>query len=712
MLLRDPVGPVSSSRLAVLVLLAALALAVPALAEAGTARLTTRTVALPGDGAGPLTLPGRFDFVGVHWRGPGTVAFRTRSADGAWRAWRPVEPLTADRPDPGSPEARVRGWRIGDGVWVGASDRLQLRARGRVARVRAHTVSSPEVRVPFRRLSLAGAPEIVPRSGWLADESIRRGPPQYAETVRLAHVHHTATSNTYTRAQAPAAVRAIQLYHVRSNGWNDIGYNALVDRFGVVYEGRYGGIERNVVGAHARGFNTGSFGVAVLGNFEHAEPPPAARDALARLLAWRLDLAHVDPLSTLNAISSGNERFQPGIPVFLRAVSGHRDTGATSCPGDRLYDLLGALAAEAAAIGRPKLYEPAVTGRLGGVVRFRARLSNPVPWTVAVTDALGLEVARGAGTGSTVDWSWDSALAAPGAYRWEIAGGPALRGATGSLGGLVVQPPLAFTGAALDPETVTPNDDGQADAATAVYTLTAPATVSATLLDATGVLVAELQPPARRPAGESTLAFEPGALPDGAYTILLQAQAADGSLVTRSLDAFVTRTLGTVALTPPAFSPNGDGRADRLELRFSLTAPARVTVRVLRDGRWVATPLAGERGPGPVVLRWDGAKRIGRLRDGSYAAAVEAVDAVGAARIELPFVADTRSPEVRILSRQPLRLWVSEPARVTLRIDGNARRIEARRAGAVRVLGLRRARSVRAVAWDAAGNASLPARRP
>ena len=129
-------------------------------------------------------------------------------------------------------------------------------------------------------------------------------------------------------------MRGIQLYHVKSNGWNDIGYNFLVDRYGTVYEGRYGGIDRNVVGAHARGFNTGSVGVAVIGTFESGAAPAAAQSSLERLLAWRLDLAHVDPARDAHRVSGGSERFPAGIPVFLRAVSGHRDTGLTACPGD------------------------------------------------------------------------------------------------------------------------------------------------------------------------------------------------------------------------------------------------------------------------------------------------------------------------------------------------------------------------------------------
>ena len=79
---------------------------------------------------------------------------------------------------------------------------------------------------------------------------------------------------------------------MQGNGWNDIGYNFLVDRFGTVYEGRGGGIDQNVIGAHAQGFNSGTVGVALVGNFIAATPTEAQQDALVRLLAWRLDVAH------------------------------------------------------------------------------------------------------------------------------------------------------------------------------------------------------------------------------------------------------------------------------------------------------------------------------------------------------------------------------------------------------------------------------------
>ena len=139
-------------------------------------------------------------------------------------------------------------------------------------------------------------------------------------TLKLAVVHHTAGTNAYTPAQAASIVRGIEVYHVKGNGWNDIGYNFLVDRYGTVYEGRGGGMTRNVIGAHALGFNTGTAGVALIGNFQNATPPPAMQTALVSLLSWRLDVAHIDPLSTVAYTSGGNSKFHAGKVVTLRAT--------------------------------------------------------------------------------------------------------------------------------------------------------------------------------------------------------------------------------------------------------------------------------------------------------------------------------------------------------------------------------------------------------
>jgi uncharacterized protein with LGFP repeats len=265
--------------------------------------------------------------------------------------------------------------------------------------VRAYLVWSPSAAVPIRVPAATQRPSIVPRLSWGADESIRRTPPTYAPKLRFAIVHHTAGANDYTRDQAPAVVKAIQLYHVKGNGWNDIGYNFLVDRFGTIYEGRYGGIDRNVVGAHALGFNTSSVGIAVLGTYGKSPPSQAAQDAVARLLAWRLDLAHVDPTSTLTVVSGGSERFAAGIPVTLRAVSGHRDTGMTECPGSAFYSRLDAIAAAAREIGAPKIFDPRVDVLSSGQVRFRASLSSALQWVVSIADGDGNVVGGESGAG-------------------------------------------------------------------------------------------------------------------------------------------------------------------------------------------------------------------------------------------------------------------------------------------------------------------------
>src|SRR5690606_21938388 len=105
------------------------------------------------------------------------------------------------------------------------------------------------------------------RASWGARGA--KEPPSIASSgLKLAVVHHTASTNAYSASQVPSILRSMQAFHMDGNGWNDIGYNFLVDRFGNVWEGRGGGVDKAVIGAHAGGFNTGSVGVSVIGNFE------------------------------------------------------------------------------------------------------------------------------------------------------------------------------------------------------------------------------------------------------------------------------------------------------------------------------------------------------------------------------------------------------------------------------------------------------------
>src|SRR6476646_2198755 len=438
--------------------------------------------------------PSVFDLVGLHWRGIGVVRFRTQRADGTWSGWRLSAPEGDDLPDPNTAEARrMRGWHLGNPFWVGRSERIQYRLGDRVKRLRAFFVRSPLLGGTPQHVKpfVANAPAIITRAQWGANESIRRNKkkgPKIADNVHLAIVHHTAGTNNYSPSQSAAIVRGIEVYHVLGNGWDDIGYNFLVDKYGQVFEGRYGGMDKAVVGAHAMGFNYGAVGVALIGNYNGAGLTAAERASLVKVLAWRLDVAHADPLSHVTRVSAGNPEYAKGASVYLRAISGHRDTYPTSCPGNSVYAQLPSITRQIASTGLPKIYSPIVIGGVGGTVRFAARLSSSVPWTVTVVDSLNRTVATGTGTSTSIDWTWDATLAVPGAYRYTIAaGGPgtaAARPVTGTIG--TTFPTVAVSQLRVDPSVVSPNGDGVGDTARILYFLSASSPVTLTLSDAAG----------------------------------------------------------------------------------------------------------------------------------------------------------------------------------------------------------------------------------
>jgi uncharacterized protein with LGFP repeats len=191
-------------------------------------------------------------------------------------------------------------------------------------------------------------PGIVTRKGWGANEALREKQFVYTKTVQAAFVHHTATGNRFTCQQSGSVLRSIYRYHVESSGWRDIGYNFAVDKCGNIYEGRAGGVAKPVLGAHTRGFNTNSMGIAVLGTYSSTTPPKAAVDAIAKLTAWKLGLFGANPKSTTYLTSGGGNRYAKGTKAKLNVISGHRDGFSTDCPGTRLYGQLGTARAVAA----------------------------------------------------------------------------------------------------------------------------------------------------------------------------------------------------------------------------------------------------------------------------------------------------------------------------------------------------------------------------
>lgn len=187
----------------------------------------------------------------------------------------------------------------------------------------------------------APRPRIIKRAAWGADETLREKGHAYSRTVKVAFLHHTVTGNTYRCSEVPSLLRGIYRYHVKSMGWRDYGYNFTVDRCGNIYEGRAGGVAKAVIGAHTRGFNAKSMGVAVLGTFDTERPSKKAVNAIAGLTAWKLGLFDRNPKAVVHLVSGGGNKYTKGTSVRFNVVSGHRDGFATDCPGRRLYDKLG-----------------------------------------------------------------------------------------------------------------------------------------------------------------------------------------------------------------------------------------------------------------------------------------------------------------------------------------------------------------------------------
>ena len=275
-----------------------------------------------------------FNLVGLKWRGSATpdVELRVRQRRG-WSRWEHLG---------------VHGAGGSDPAWVGRARTVQYRLSRRVPGLRLHFVSLARRRATARpSQTTADTPfPYVSREEWGASQCQPRSAPEYGAVSAVA-VHHTVSLNDYTQAEAPQIVLAICRYHRNSNGWNDIGYNALVDKYGTIYEGRAGGLDQAIVGAHAQGFNSQAAGVANIGDFTSIPATGEALAATANYIRWKLAV-HGQPLSgpvTLTSGGGSESRYPAGAHVTVDRVLGHRDVGRTACPGDQLYGQLDELRA-------------------------------------------------------------------------------------------------------------------------------------------------------------------------------------------------------------------------------------------------------------------------------------------------------------------------------------------------------------------------------
>ncbi len=365
-----------------------------------------QTVTLNGSLAPRGTQP--FSLLGITWADPraeigGIVRVRTRAAGtGRWSSWQPLEA-----------DGGIRGVRgATDPLWVGPSDAVEAQVTGarrampaglRVDLINpdAPAPADPATPAAEPRIEAAGfaagraavalparpVPRMLTRQAWGANESIVKAAPEYTGPIEAFFVHHTATGNGYSCAQSASIVRGIQAYQVRSRGWDDIGYNFLVDKCGTIFEGRVGGVGRSVLGAHTLGFNANASAIAVIGSYGGVGVSATVRTAVATVAAYKLGAYGNPPNGRALLTSSGSDRFAKGRRVPFFRIAGHRDAGQTECPGNALYAQLPSIRAIAgAAPAGLRLLRMSGATRHGSLL-FSRGLIRPL-WSVSTPSAL------------------------------------------------------------------------------------------------------------------------------------------------------------------------------------------------------------------------------------------------------------------------------------------------------------------------------------
>ncbi len=336
-----------------------------------------------------------FMTLGISWavgaKADPAVQFRTRSG-GTWSAWTTAE-VTAANPA----EAERAGT---DPVYVGRADGVEVKvttSRGRAvvdptvtlidpgnaptpapAKQSAATSGSSVSRYSTSAVTAPPKPAVVSRAQWGADETWRCSAGRYTSTVQAAIVHHTAGVNSYTKAESAGIVRGIYAYHTKTLGWCDLGYNVLVDKYGQVFEGRSGGLEKPVLGSHATSWNTDTVGLSFMGNFETAAAPAAMLESGAKVIAWKFGIHNRDPRSKVTLAGK-----------YINRISGHGDVMSTACPGLNV---------------RSKL--PWLRDRVAALMAAPAT-STPAPSTGTATTEIGKRWEALGGANSFLGWPVD-----------------------------------------------------------------------------------------------------------------------------------------------------------------------------------------------------------------------------------------------------------------------------------------------------------------
>ncbi|MFC2779167.1 N-acetylmuramoyl-L-alanine amidase, partial [Actinomyces sp.] len=225
---------------------------------------------------------------------------------------------------------------------------------------------------------------VTTRAEWGANASYMSWDPEYARAGHVV-VHHTAGTNSYSAGQSASIVRGIYYYHAVTLDWGDIGYNFLVDKFGTVFEGRSGSVAAPAgtmsIGAHARGVNTGTMGISMMGDYSTVSPSDAQLSAVGKMAGWFLKRAGISDVTGWAGLHVWTtERYQAGSTISMPRILGHRDVGYTTCPGNVGYSKLGAIRAIAKAQGSTPQ---------GGSSSAPSTVAQDHPGAAALRSALG-----------------------------------------------------------------------------------------------------------------------------------------------------------------------------------------------------------------------------------------------------------------------------------------------------------------------------------
>lgn len=247
-----------------------------------------------------------------------------------------------------------------DAVWLGPSSAVNVRAfRDGLDvsdQLTAHLITTSQAGSDVRLVSSGGdtgitrilpatvtpgtgAPTFITRKEWNAG-SVKASRLSYAKEIKAICIHHTGGSNNYSKAQSPQIVRGMFAYHHDTLGWADLGYNVVVDKYGQIFEGRSGGLHRNVAGAHARGFNTGSCGISVMGDYMDIPVPSAALNAVATVAAWKLASTFTQDVYGTETWTVTTSNVKRSGTFSMPHLFAHRDVNYTDCPGDTYYGQL------------------------------------------------------------------------------------------------------------------------------------------------------------------------------------------------------------------------------------------------------------------------------------------------------------------------------------------------------------------------------------